>query len=326
MSTSSPIFIPVTRTPFPGGQSGNGYYVNIAIPGGSIHEVLVDTGSCGLVIPAALLYVGGTLNPDAPGPLLPGIKQLGPITIPYQPSSEDLTGFIYEIEAINIGVAANSTSAYTAQNVQIVGVMNAKKPGFGMMGVGFGRPTPFATNLLLSAGPNVYPSYLFNQQGITLGYTPATLPGKYQFQALQPTTTAGDWMTPSAIISLGDGSSPFFGTALLDTGINSMMLGLPDIGWQQGAANQPLTIGWAASLNAPSILSYTFQIGTQELPGEEGSRPAFSVSGPTPALPSELLPIGQAPQAAFVNTGINVLQIASLFYDSQVGQIGFCQY
>lgn len=331
MSTSGIISVPVTRTPFQGTQTstqdGNGYYINVGLPGGQVHNVLIDTGSCGLVIPVALLHQGGNIA----NPFLDGVRQLEQITIPYQPSSEDLSGYVYHVDAIDIGVSLDGTApAFTAKNVKIVGVTDAKKAGFGMMGVGFGRPNPFADNLLLSAPAPVNPSYLFTPQGITVGYTQETLAsaglGTFNFQSLarsQALDLPSDWQTPFAKVTLG--TTPFQGTALLDTGINSMMVAFPESGWEKTLIGEQITVAWSIPDAIAPILSYSFTVGQAQQPSVlTDSRPTYGVVGTSPARPSELIPVGNPPPAVFVNTGINVIQLASYFYDAQAGLIGFC--
>ncbi len=86
--TPAAVRIPTTHPPFtPSGPAGNSFNVAIQLLPGSpaaipFHTCQVDTGSCGIVIPEALLYVNG----DPSGALLPGVTKGGPATIPYEPS------------------------------------------------------------------------------------------------------------------------------------------------------------------------------------------------------------------------------------------------
>jgi hypothetical protein len=323
VSSSPPLIsVPVNRPPFTGTSSGNGYYVSICVaPGtavsGAVHPCLVDTGSCGIVVPLSVLC-------DAHGILLPGVVQGDAITIPYEPSSEDLTGFKYKVHRLGVGLnqVDGTTWSFVCEDVEVVGVTNAK-PGEGMMGVGFGRPNPFGSNVLLSA-PGVNPSYLLTPEGITLGYTAATLPEGYVFESL--TKGAIDWQTPAATLTLGSTAYP--GTALIDTGINTMMIGFDAPNWEQTFIGQQVQISWPGGSATP-ILSYAFTItGPYQAPISDSGKPrkAYTTSASSNMVPEYVLSIGQSPDAPagnFVNTGINVIQGANYFYDSVAGQIGF---
>ncbi len=342
MSTSAAstgiIPVPVIRPPFnyvPTPDSppdGNGYYVNIRVspnsnPTGMLHTCLVDTGSCGIVVPQAVLYPDGNVL----GPPLPGVTQGAAVTIPYQPSSEDLSGFSYQVAQLAIGADDNGC-AFICENVTVVGVTNNQNPNEGMMGVGFGRPKAYGTNVLLQA-PGVNPSYLLSTAGIVLGYTAATLPavGNFALQQLQP--DGASWQTPAVAfaVSSGSGQTTCQGTALLDTGLNLMMIGFQDPGWEESFVGQKVTISWPGSGNTP-IFTYGFTVtGTEMVKLGQGSglTKVYTIVGDSPALPKFIVPIGQKNLAAmptnFVNTGINVIQAASFFYDSQAGVIGFAQ-
>jgi hypothetical protein len=347
MSTESApsriINIPLGRQPFDfipepdQPPAANSYFVSIQIspnlpPTVAHHPHLcqVDTGSCGIVIPESLLYVNG----DVTGSLLPGVTKGGPATVVYEPSSNNLVGFYFTVAELGVGVDQDGECAFVAQNVQLIGASNAGASE-GMMGVGFGRPTELGTNVFLNA-PGVYPSFLMTTAGIWLGYTPDTLPNaaSYGFQQLVATTPdqAGPthWQTPAATISVtpSDGSGTpiaYQGNALLDTGLNLMMLGLDDPNWQENFVGQEVTIRWPG-LNKTQILCYSFKIVSHD---QEPLRPdspnlssVYIVDGPSPMNPKWLVPLGQK-TPSFVNTGINIIRGAHFFFDGQLGQIAF---
>ncbi len=336
MSATAPISIPLTKTPFTGTSSGNGFSVKINIsctPGAPsvLWECLVDTGSCGIVVPQCLFYE----NQDVNGALLPGVTMGGAAVVPYEPSSEDLNGYYYYVEQLGIGADEDGNCAYVCQNATVVGVYNNKNPKEGMMGVGFGRPTQIGTNVFLHAGVN--PSYLFTTDGIWLGYTAETLPqaASYGFQQLTALGPSADavaipdpltaWSTPAVQFQLVNGIIPttYTGSVLVDTGVNLMMIGFDSPTWQRTFANSTLTITWPALQNNTTMLTEVLQVGAPEQVTIGGkSTLAYAVTSQTKMAPMYILPLGQK-SPSFANAGINVIQGANYFFDGGVGQVGF---
>lgn len=325
---------PVTQAPEPGG-----------------HICQVDTGSCGIVVPESLFYAGGDVN----GPLLSGVTKGGQAKVVYQPSSDDLVGYYYKVAQLAVGVAADGTSSFVCEDVTCIGASNME-PGKGMMGVGFGRPQVLGTNVFLNApgmaDGTVNPSYLLTPDSITLGYTQATLPSPaaFGFQQLQanpaydgnPRNRSQAWQTPSATVTLSGNGTPSAGTALLDTGLNLMMLGLATPDWLTGFIGQTLTVSWPGGQgNSETILSYSMSVvDSGPAPANQGglSRTVYYVKpangSPPGMMPSFIVPIHPLqPEPAnqvgapitFVNTGINVILGAGFFFDAKAGCIGFAK-
>ncbi|WP_349596202.1 hypothetical protein [Azospirillum argentinense] len=204
---AAPVDVPVARQPFGLEGYSNSLNVTIGTPSGLLHEVQVDTGSTGVVIPATLLMVDG----DTSKGLVAGVVSLGPAQITYHPSGNTLAGCLYLVPSLSIGASQDDAKqvasvceagplvvfgAQYAGNTATPDVQNPVDPGMGMMGVGFGRPALSYTanagqpdqvvytlsNPFLSASVNgqpIYPSYLLSSAGsgasgyITLGVTTA---------------------------------------------------------------------------------------------------------------------------------------------------------
>ncbi len=332
-TTTPPLQVPLTRPVFNDGTLANSFNVNIQAIGSNgqtsaFHPCLVDTGSCGIVVPESLFYVNGDMN----NTLIEGVQRGAPAIVTYEPSSDDLHGFYYTIPQLTIGGSSGNAPAFTCTNVTVVGVSDATNPNMGMMGVGFGRPKSYGDNVLLCAP--VYPSYLFTQDSIWLGYTRANLPSasSYGFQQLQRQLPSlgvplPGWQTPVANITItptgSTNATSFPATALLDTGINSMMLGAAyGALWPSDLIGTTVAISWQGDTEGSSILSYEFNItGIAEPTVDNAGKPPFAVSGSSPMKPTEVSALGPN-SPAFVNTGIHVLLGANYFYDSQLGQIG----
>lgn len=119
-------------------------------------------------------------------------------------------------------------------------------------------------------------------------------------------------------VSTVSGGAPIAGTMLLDTGINSMLLGLSDIAnWPP--QDLPAGTQIAVSIYRPiltaadkPVMSYKFATGSSTNP---------------PETPSEVLPVSGDKTATtpsvFVNTGIRVLNGYDYYFDSISGNIGF---
>lgn len=205
-SYASAVNIPVASQPFNVENRANNLGIIIGTPSGLLHEVQVDTGSTGIVIPASLLMVDG----DTSKGLAAGVVCLGPAQIAYQPSGNTLVGCLYLVPSLQLGAALNESKqivsaceagplvvfgAQYAGNTSTPGVQNPVDAGMGMMGVGFGRPALSYTanagqsdeivytlsNPFLAGsvdGEALYPSYLLSSAGsgldgyITLGVTP----------------------------------------------------------------------------------------------------------------------------------------------------------
>lgn len=351
--------IPLRSPPLAPAQK-NLYYVAIRVladqpglvgPPLAGHSCQVDTGSCGIVVPEAIFYENGDVN----GALLPGVVKGDAAKVVYQPSSDDLVGFYYTVPRLAVGVAQDGSHAFVCNDVTAIGASNMGLDK-GMMGVGFGRPQMLGTNVFLNApgmaDGSVHPSFLMTPDSITLGYSQATLPaaGSYGFQQLQanpsfngdPRNRSQAWLTPTATVTLSGNGVPCTGTALLDTGLNLMMLGLATPDWQSGLTDQTVTVSWPGGQgDGASILSYSMTVtGTLPAPVSQSglAKTAYSVqpangtpAGMMPSFVEPIHPLAPAPVGAvptpvnFVNTGINVILGANFFFDAKAGCIGFAR-
>lgn len=325
--------LPLIELPF-ADPDHPGFTIRIGVGGmrpGPAHIVKVDTGSTGIVIPAAVLHENG----DPSLPLLPGVQQGGPAQITYQPSNNTLSGHYYTVGALRLGIGPVGDAAAIAENVVVLGADNAPS-AVGMMGVGFGRKSALAmTNPFLQvigmAEGGSYPSYLLTRTGIALALSPSDLADRFPdtrfaFQTLTypaagPAKTRNSWFwdSPSATMSVAQLPAQA-GTMLLDTGLDLMLLELPWDGWTARLAGATISIAVPGGDGSSGpILEYAFQVGA-------GPRyqPAPHSS---PMAPASVEPrrVGET-VTAFVNTGINVLRGYMYYFDARVGQVGFAPY
>jgi len=338
--TISPVQIPTV------GSTENIFHVEIGFPGlASPTTVQLDTGSIGIVLSASLFYEPGTYNyvsatNTVTGTLLPGITIGDAVTVTYQPSSNDINGFYYTIDTLQIGFDANNQPVALASSIQVVGATSATPH---MMGIGFGRPKSYGQNPFLNINGMdsgaMYASMLLTTQGIWLGCTPSQaamqLPHstfgfqKLSFQGASPQPlNSSQWTTPTGNFSVTGATDTQTNdyTILVDTGLELMML-------ESGIASSYFTEGAIVTVGIPVIpnnmnVSYSFEItGTAQVQLGSGSTltnvyTTSAVSGgPTP--PTYVAPIGSS---NFVNTGIHLLSGYQLFFDAVVGQVGYAAY
>lgn len=312
----------------------------------------LDTGSTGIVIPAELLYEQGTYRvlPEGQGvvgTLLAGVTQGAPAKVVYQPSGDDIVGFVYTIEALAIGAVKGDKPRTICSNVTIIGAVN--RPSF-MCGIGFGRPV-LASNVFLSVNGmetnQLYPSYLMTEKGVWLGCTPANVAqqtaggGSFSFQklnyegsAVSTPSNSSQWSTPKGLLTItppqpgGGGSEPTplkvdNIPVLLDTGLNLMMVKTP-LGNQSDylVDNATVAISVAAD-GGGTALSYQFAItGSEVIDGPNNSKiTVYTTNQSTdPMAPNYVQPKGPG---SFLNTGIRVLRGDQLYFDALVGQVGY---
>lgn len=196
---ASPVVIPLDRPPFDLPGKKNGMYVTIGTPSGLHHQVQVDTGSTGLVLPVQYLWKD---SQDESQGLADGVVCLGEASITYHPLGDSQYGCYYYVPRIAIGRTSREgdpvTYACEAGPLIVYGIRCTTaatgKPmvpvdlSVGMMGVGFGRAPKGMTNpdgqvywpsnpfLYASKGTQpLYPAYLLSSRAgegggyITLG-------------------------------------------------------------------------------------------------------------------------------------------------------------
>ncbi|MCW2236040.1 hypothetical protein [Azospirillum canadense] len=162
---AAPVDIPLSAVDFDPATGSGSMSVIIGTPSGDALNVLVDTGSTGIVIPASYL----TTSTGTP---LPGVTCLGPAQITYYPKGDTQYGYYYLVKSMSLGLlsGSGSTATYACEigPVVVFGIQCSSEPaqstgsdstassgtgsgtgvpmvpvsaGFGMFGVGFGRST-----------------------------------------------------------------------------------------------------------------------------------------------------------------------------------------
>ncbi|MCV7346376.1 hypothetical protein [Mycolicibacterium rhodesiae] len=283
--------------------------VEASVNGGPTSPFTVDTGSVGVVVPAAEV-------PNIPADSPPG-------SLTYSSSGLELTGvWVTASVAFPQAVHATGTGATAQAAVPVLAVTSSRCRGDGvnsgrctgaiphMLGVGFGRGTtaraapthnPFLNLAAMNAG-TMRRGYLIGRDGLSLGLTTANVTGAWDMQQL---TSAGapvegphnDWLTPTG--GFQSGSGPMHsGKVLIDTGLLDMIVeadGLPSGGTVPAGTAMTVTVG---------DLRYSFAVG-------DGG----------PQTPTD---VHRAParNGTFVNTGLRALGHYDLLYDADGGILG----
>jgi len=266
-------------------------------------QVQIDTGSCGIVIPATDLYRKNDSKDSTTGqtactatqlalmPLLPGVTTTyEPATIVYQPSGDSIVGFYYYIAELGIGDDGRGNPLVIAKNVKVMGATSASPF---MMGVGFDRPL-IADNAFLAdlttANNNstpLYPSYYLDHQTVELGLSPSNA---FAFQTLAVQTQGApgtyqdwNWDTPQGAITVANAEATLLTTTpvslLIDTGLDLMMVNnmgtlfpLPGTDSSWDAAN--ITLEFNADSAASVSSGFSFPLtGTAQAKLSPGEAP-----------------------------------------------------
>jgi hypothetical protein len=199
-----------------------------------------------------------------------------------------------------------------------------------MMGIGFGRRhdhqaqsgpdrNPFL-NVASSkqGGPDVErirPGYIVTRRGIHVGLTSANTQGDFSYVKLAREADGKDWAGTPACISVNGANPAACGSLLMDTGVTTMYLTVPET---QAPANlltesgRAMTLAMGTNLvisiptgDSPQAL-YTFTLGDDA----------------NPLAPASLILVSRT-RAPFVNTSVHFLNGFDYLYDAVAGYAGF---
>lgn len=283
--------------------------IRAAVNGGTVSSYTVDTGSVGMVVPAAEV------------PNIPAGAPSGSLT--YSSSGLQLTG-VWATLPIRFPESLNASGAHVAAQatVPVLAVTEANCIGTGvnsgrcrnhiphMLGVGFGRGTtertspdhnPFLNLTEMLAG-TMRRGYVIGRSGLSLGLTASNTAGAW---TMQPLTDAGqpasgthhDWTPLAGGFTIGS-DVRHEGTVLIDTGLLNMIIEdhrLPSSGEVVAGTEMTVTLG---------SVSYRFSVD------DNGAQTPTRVN------------YARASHGAFVNTGLRALGRYDLLFDADGGYLG----
>ena len=326
----------------------NGSPTSHSILEGSITGVQLDTGSCGLVVSAAVFFENGqyTFTPDngtnpatLTGQTLAGITIGGYTTVEYTSDEDKFAGFHITIPALALGctrrpnspgativtwtaVATNVTAIAVVGKIQSSGqIYTGPNSHPFMCGVGFGRPG-LGTNILLNAqtpdGTPLYSSFLFTDRGVWLGYQQTANAGGVAVNTAIPGSRFNyQTLSTQPVTKLSECPAP---TATFSVGpgpSDSMNVELlVDTGIDYMIANVSSAIAAKLHENNTTVsisidqtsLSYSF---TTPVNGRDGA----------PARRIATNHVGQ-----FVNSGLNFVQAFQYYFDWPNATVGIAHY
>ncbi|MEW6257875.1 MAG: hypothetical protein AB1592_18130 [Pseudomonadota bacterium] len=343
-------FLAFLNAPLKGDPLRHPPKLSLSVGGGPTVRAVMDTGSTGVVVAARLIpdlaklpVIGrGELTYGSSGRIMRGTWVRVPLTLAGAGGTQVTT------RPLPVLAVERVDCLPTARRCKPV----ARPTSIAMLGVGFARqpaakaaaqasasttPQPASVSAAPDRDPALEPgsrarnpflslsamgtsaapgamrqAYVVTRRGVWLGLTPELLEG-FRFVKLQTVPATGDWGALPACISVDRRSPPACGTALLDTGLTSMFLTLPN-GQTEGRTTSrgkvPLTLAHGTPL------AVTF--------GGPGSplRYGFDVGEPNDPVTPSIIHLTNRPDRVFVNTGVRILNAFDYLYDAQAGFVG----
>jgi hypothetical protein len=277
------------------------------------HRAVLDTGSTGVV-------VGATQIPNLPD--LPVIAD-GELT--YTSSGRIMRGHWVTTSFTIIGAGDNSvqTEPMPVLAVDRVDCLphardcdpNQSVDRIAMIGVGFAREgdrqsqstpdkNPFL-HILPNEGGAQRHGYVLTSTGVSIGLSNENTRGPFEYVKLRRNERDTDWAPLPACLSINAVMPPACGSLLVDTGVASAFMTVPE---QQAPGNQ-LQPGDTVAVS---------------LPHEDGFSPlyTFSVDDGSPLTPDRIH-LRVARERVFLNTSFHFLNGFDVLFDADEGYVGF---
>jgi hypothetical protein len=292
------------------------------------YGAVMDTGSTGVVVSADKI------------PNIDSLQSLGPGQLTYSSSGRIMIGQ-WLVTPMTI-TGGNGTRVTTAP-IPVLAVTrvectpharrctpNEAPHRISMIGIGFGRrgdhqaqsgpdKNPFLNVTNLNGdGPNVERwrrGYIVTRRGVHIGLTAANTQGDFSYVKLAPAADGRGWASTPACISVNGAKPAACGRVLIDTGVTTMYLTVPE---SQTAADIRIMKGRAATLVDGTKLMIS-------IPAEDSPQAlyAFTLGDEiNPLAPAHLNLVDRA-RAPFVNTGLKFLNGFDYLFDADGGFVGF---
>ena len=299
--------------------------------GGAPFHIVMDTGSTGIVVSAhripnidALPSLGsGRLTYTSSGRIMIGRRVVTTVTVIGADGAQLTTSPIPVLAVTRIECTA------LARNCR----PNDDPRGVSMMGVGFGRghgteaednvrKNPFI-NVATVAPPGrdsetaqgMRRGYIVARRGVHVGVTGENTQSPFKYVSLARSESGNDWSGIPACISVNGAAPAACGSMLMDTGVTTMYLTLPDdriaaAVRHEGVRGFTLAPGTSLTILAPSA----------EAPQ---MRYTFAVSDPGNPLAPRRLVLVRGDRPPFVNTSVRLLNGFDYLFDADGGRVGF---
>jgi hypothetical protein len=301
--------------------------LGLAVGSGEIHRAVLDTGSTGVVVSASsildiddLPVIGpGQLTYTSSGRIMQGRYVLSPVTVIGKNGAAITTRPIPVLAVESVDCLASARNCEPQDRPR----------GIAMLGVGFAREAdrqraatpeknPFL-NLPDMGGPDapgpLGRGYIIERRGVQVGLGPRDAADRFVTTALERDPARGDWAPPQACISLAQRKPPACGTLLVDTGVATMYLSVPD--------GQAAELEFLSARGEP-ILADGVEVSI--LPPSGASAPSYRFlvgDLAAPVTPERVVLVGNGRRPPFVNTTVRLLNAYDYLFDADAGLIGF---
>jgi hypothetical protein len=280
--------------------------------GERFHRATLDTGSTGVV-------VGATAIPNYDQ--LPKIAD-GELT--YTSSGRVMRGKWVSIAFTIVGAGDNAvqTEAMPVLAVERVDCLrrardcdpNEDVSRIAMIGIGFAREgdrqsqsTPDKNPFLhvISNNNKQRHGYILTSEGVYIGLSSVNTADRFSYIKLERNDGGTDWSPIAACISINGATPPACGTLLVDSGVGSAFMTVP----QSQTPETELLPGDQIAVSLPS---------------EHGISPlySFGVGDGSPLTP-EKIHLRLSPDRTFLNTSFHILNGFDFLYDADGGYAGF---
>lgn len=299
--------------------------------GGEVHRAVMDTGSTGVVISATSIADFDTLPVLGPGKLtysssgriMRGVYVEAPVTVVGADGTRFTTRPIRILAVTRIDclrAARSCTPVKAPRRVAMLGIGFARtrdeSPGTGPRGNPFLNAPGMGTPDRLGA---LGRGYVAGRRSVTVGLAAADKAG-FRLVKLKADPPTGDWAATPVCLAL-DGRAPAAcGSLLMDTGVTTMFLTLPDA----------QTAG-LATLDPRGATVLADGVALAVSPGEGQGAPAYGFTvgdRADPVVPERVILVGAGrmgrnPRAPFVNTTVRALNAFDYLFDADAGEVGF---
>jgi hypothetical protein len=289
------------------------------------YDVVMDTGSTGILVSADKI-------PD-----IAALPSLGPGRLTYSSSGRIMTG-TWVVTPVT--VSGGNGASITTKPIPVLAVTridcmrNAPRcepreapRGVAMMGIGFGREKDHQPESGPDKNPflNFAPSdaragnaprqgYIVTRTGVQVGLTGREGQNGFALVKLERQPDGRDWAQPPVCISVNGTRQAACGALLMDTGVTTMFLTVPESQAPQGirSGRHPTTLRAGTTLQ--------FSIPDEAVPQ---ARYKFTVGDEAnPLAPRRLDFIGRD-RPPFVNTSVIFLNGFDYLFDAATGHVGF---
>jgi hypothetical protein len=178
---------------------------------------------------------------------------------------------------------------------------------------------PFLNTAKLGeGGPNVERmrrGYIVTRRGVHIGLTSANTQGDFAYIKLVPEADGKDWAATPACISVNGAKPAACGSLLMDTGVTTMYLTVPN---SQASDTLVMETGRATTLVKGTNLMIS-------IPNEHSPQALYTITlgdDANPLAPAYLTLVSRT-RAPFVNTSLHFLNGFDYLYDADGGLVGF---